>query len=159
MINGRRGARRNGLPGQLGWLPSLGALLLVVGLLWLQLLQPLEQLAYQGLYRWRGALAWDDRVVLVKIDEASLEQLGTFPWSRDRYTQLLNVFQTVLPNVVVFDLVFVEPSPADRLLAKAMRAHHQVVIASGASGAAPNDTLASAAITVGHVLHTWEDHQ
>jgi diguanylate cyclase (GGDEF)-like protein len=154
MINGRRGARRNGWLGRLGWLPSLGALLLVAGLLWLQLLQPLEQLAYQGLFQWRGPLAWDDRVVLVKIDAASLDQLGTFPWSRDRYTQLLNVLQTVPPNVVVFDLVFVEPSPADRLLAEAMRAHHQVVIASGTSEAAPNHTLASAAITVGHVLHT-----
>jgi diguanylate cyclase (GGDEF)-like protein len=154
MINGRRGIGRQAWQHGPSWLPVIGAWLFVAGLLWLQLLQPLEQLAYQGLFQWRGPLAWDDRLVLVKIDAASLDQLGTFPWSRDRYTQLLNVLQIVPPNVVVFDLVFVESSPADRLLAAAMRAHHQVVIASAGPDAAPNDTLASAAIGIGHVLHT-----
>jgi diguanylate cyclase (GGDEF)-like protein len=162
MMNGRRGIGRQAWPHgrwsptglRPSWLPAIGAWLFVAGLLWLQLLQPLEQLAYQGLFQWRGPLAWDDRLVLVKIDETSLDQLGTFPWSRDRYTQLLNVLQKVPPNLVVFDLVFVESSPADRWLAAAMRAHHQVVIASAGRDAAPNDTLASAAIGVGHVLHT-----
>jgi adenylate cyclase len=140
------------------WLPAGLALLLVAGMLWLRLLQPLEQVAYQWLFQSRGALTWDDRVVLVTIDDASLRQLGQFPWSRDRYTQLLDVLQTAPPNVVAFDLLFVEANPADQGLAEAMQAHHQVVLASGGtamqSQLAPNDRLRSAAIGQGHVWQT-----
>jgi adenylate cyclase len=140
------------------WLPAGLALLLVAGLLGLQLLQPLEQVAYQWLFQTRGALAWDDRVVLVAIDDASLRQLGQFPWSRDRYTQLLDVLQTAPPNVVALDLLLVESNPADQLLAEAMRTHHQVVLASGGSidqsQLEPNARLRSAAIAQGHVWQT-----
>ncbi len=154
MMHGRRGIGQQAVALGRSWLPAVGAWLFVAGLLWLQLLQPLEQLAYQGLFQSRGSLTWDDRLALIKIDAASLDQLGTFPWSRDRYTQLLNRLETVPPNVVVFDLVFVESSPDDRLLAAAMRRHRQVVIASGGPDAPPNETLAAAAIGVGHILHT-----
>jgi adenylate cyclase len=140
------------------WLSSGLALLLVAGWFGLGLLQPLEQVAYQWLFQGRGALAWDDRVVLVTIDDPSLRQLGQFPWSRDRYTQLLDVLQTAPPNVVVFDLLFVEANAADQGLAQAMQAHHQVVLASGGtvdqSRLVPNDRLRSAAIGQGHVWQT-----
>jgi adenylate cyclase len=152
-----RGAWRNWLSHWQLALPTGLAIVLVALLCWLQLLQPLEQLAYQGLFRSRGPLAWDDRVVLVKIDDASLQQLGTFPWSRDRYTQLLNLLQTATPNVVVFDLIFVESSGADAAFADALRAHQSGVIASGggrdSAVGAPNSQLANAAIGVGHVRH------
>ncbi|MFE1745425.1 hypothetical protein [Coleofasciculus sp. H7-2] len=32
--------------------------------------QPLEHLAYRGLFRLRGAMPWDQRVVLIDIDDA-----------------------------------------------------------------------------------------
>jgi adenylate cyclase len=140
------------------WLPGGLALILVAGMLSLQLLQPLEQVAYQWLFQGRGALAWDDRIVLVAIDDASLRQLGQFPWNRDRYSQLLNVLQTASPNVVALDLLLVESSPADRILAEAMQAHRQVVLASGGSldqsQLEPNARLRSAAIGQGHVWQT-----
>ncbi len=139
------------------WLASLLATLCVGLLYWLQILQPLEHVAYQGLFQWRGSLTWDDRIVLVKIDQPSLRQLGPFPWPRDRYTQLLNILTTAQPNVVIFDLIFAESSLADPLFAAAIRDHQQVVIASAWNetyGAwEPNNILRQAAIGTGHILY------
>jgi diguanylate cyclase (GGDEF)-like protein len=129
-------------------------MLLIGALCWLQLLQPLEQLAYRGLFQWRGPLAWDDRVVLVAIDAQSLQALGTFPWPRDRYTQLLNALEPAQPHVVVLDLIFAETGPDDRSFAAAMRSHPPVVIASGDAMTQPNPTIAAGAIGIGHVRHS-----
>jgi diguanylate cyclase (GGDEF)-like protein len=150
---GRRGRWRD--RGQTLW-PAGLAMLLVGVLFWLQLLQPLEQLAYRGLFQWRGPLAWDDRVVLVTIDADSLQALGTFPWPRDRYTQLLTALEPAQPHVVVLDLIFVEAGADDRSLATAMRSHAPVVIASGDAMTQPNPTIAAGAIGIGHVQHSTD---
>ncbi|MBE9030868.1 diguanylate cyclase [filamentous cyanobacterium LEGE 11480] len=157
-MNWRRQSRLDRWKHWQTWLPSLLATLFVAGLFWLKMLQPLEHLAYQWLFQWRGHLAWDERVVLVKIDEPSLKQLGAFPWSRDRYTQLLNVIKSSQPNTVVFDLVFSELSPADQRFAEAIRQHRQIVIAGAWNQPnrtwQPNPMLRKAAIATGHILQT-----
>lgn len=139
------------------WLISILATLWIGLLYWLQVLPPFEHVAYQRLFQWRGPLTWDDRIVLVKIDELSLRQLGPFPWPRDRYTQLLNILTTAQPNVVVFDLIFAESTLADPLFASAMRDHQQVVIASAWNERygdwEPNNILRQAAIGTGHILY------
>lgn len=109
------------------WLPGLfGAVmtLVVVQLGWSHAWSlPVEQLWF----RLRGPQPWDSRLVLVKIDQASLEQLGWFPWSRDRYQVLLNQLSD-RNNVVTVDLIFSEETPEDEALAAAMVAHGQVVL-------------------------------
>jgi signal transduction histidine kinase/CHASE2 domain-containing sensor protein len=137
--------------------PGGMAALFVVGLLKLGVWQPLEQLAYNMLFRFRGPLPWDQRVVIVAIDEASLRQFGRFPLSRKYYTLLLNRLTEAESSVVVMDVVFSEPTPEDQPLATAIARHGRVVLAqawnSQGQSLLPIPTLRSQAIAIGHVLN------
>jgi adenylate cyclase len=136
--------------------PGAVSALLVVGLLNLGVWQPLEDLIYGALFQARGEIPWDPRVVVVEIDQASLSALGSFPFPRRHYTTLLQILTQAKPNVVVFDLVFSESSPDDRLLALAMQQHGQVVLAQAWDGQGavwvPTPKLKAAAIATGHIF-------
>jgi diguanylate cyclase (GGDEF)-like protein len=95
-------------------------------------------------------------VVLIAIDEASLDALGAFPWSRRRYAELLQQLQTAPPQVVVFDLLFSDSSPDDGMFAEAIAAYPAVILASAwnrdGQPLGPTPTLATAALASGHIL-------
>ncbi len=143
-------------------LPGVAAAIISLGALHLGGWKPLEQLGYNSLFQLResGILPkpiWDKRVVVIAIDEASLRKLGRFPFSRDRYTQLLKALSPAKPAVVGFDIIFAESSPQDDQLADAMSAIGNVVLAK-----APDDqkkllpivpTLEAVAAERGHILH------
>jgi signal transduction histidine kinase len=125
-------------------------------------LQPLEQIAYRVLFQVRGALPWDERLVLVAIDDASVRQLGWFPWSRQEYVKLLNLLSEANASVVVFDLIWSESSPDDAQLAEAIMNQGRVVLSHAWDAAGlplfPVPELKQAAITTGHILkHQEED--
>jgi signal transduction histidine kinase len=140
-----------------GWrlLPGGLATLAVTLLTQLGLFQPLEQLSYQSLFLLRGKQPWDERLVLIAIDDTSLAQLGRFPWNRQRYVKLLNLLSPVEPNLVAFDLLFSEPSPDDQQLAAAMQQHGHVILAQAwdANGAPllPVASLRQNSLGVGHI--------
>ncbi len=144
--------------GEYGWrlLPGSGAALLLAILLNLGGVQPFEQVAYNTLFRWRGATPWDDRLVLISIDDASLQKLGRFPWPRRRYVELLNQLADAEPTVVAFDLLWSEPSPDDAALAAAMTESGYVVVAQAWDNRGmplpPVPTLTAAAIASGHMV-------
>jgi len=55
----------------------------------------------------------DPRVVIVNIDEASLKQLGRWPWSRDKLAALVDtLFDKYAVAAIGFDVVFAEPDPS-----------------------------------------------
>jgi signal transduction histidine kinase/CheY-like chemotaxis protein len=115
----------------------------------------LEQLATNQLLRLRGPLPWDERLVIVAIDDATLGQLGQFPLPRRHYTQLLKTLTEADSTIVAFDLLLVEPSAEDELLAQAMAEHGGVVLAEAWSAdlnlLLPNPQLADNAIAIGHI--------
>jgi diguanylate cyclase (GGDEF)-like protein/PAS domain S-box-containing protein len=137
-------------------LPGLLAALLAIGLLQLGIWQPLEYFTYNALFHLRGALPWSQQVVVVEIDEASLDQLGQFPWSRQCYTRLLNVLTPAEPSVVVLDLLFVEETPQDQALASAMAQQGRVVLAQSWDSKGklllPTPLLRAAAVATGQVF-------
>lgn len=53
-----------------------------------------------------------DRVVIVDIDEASIRELGQWPWSRDQIARLVDALNASGAVAIGFDMVFSEP---DRL--------------------------------------------
>ncbi|HEY9654549.1 MAG TPA: CHASE2 domain-containing protein, partial [Crinalium sp.] len=113
-------------------LPGSLTTLVFAALLSLGALQPLEQLAYSILFQLRGERAGDDRLVLIAIDDASIKQIGLFPWSRKQYVKLLNTLsekEAAAPSVVVIDLIWSEPSPDDAKLAQAIGRSGRVVLA------------------------------
>jgi signal transduction histidine kinase/CHASE2 domain-containing sensor protein len=141
-------------------LPGVVAALAIAALLHLGVLQPLENIAYSQLFQLRGAMPWDDRVVVVAIDNPSLSALGRFPWSRQRYTQLLKIMTQAAASTVVLDVLLPEPSPEDLELAAAMTEQGRVVLpkAWDINGVPLQATpvLQRAALTEGHI-HQRQD--
>ncbi|MBW4461797.1 MAG: EAL domain-containing protein [Nodosilinea sp. WJT8-NPBG4] len=132
------------------------ASLLVVSLSELGLLMPLVQAEYGLRFRLRGQRPWADQVVLIAIDEPSLDALGAFPWPRRHYAELMQGLQNGRPQVVVFDLLFSDPSPDDTVFAEAIAAHSAVILASAwdrdGRPLGLNPTLTEAALATGHIL-------
>ncbi len=65
----------------------------------------------------------DEDIVLVTIDDPSLQSLGRWPWPRATHAQLLSKLQAAKPKAILLDILLSEPSDAteDDALADAMR--------------------------------------
>lgn len=116
-------------------MPGIAAALIAIALAHLKFWQPLEQVGYNTLVRVHTQVFqphWDERIVVIAIDEASLKQYGRFPWSRTRYVQLLQALEPALPSAIGFDVLFAESTPEDLDLATALYASGSVVLATGA---------------------------
>ncbi|WP_448573412.1 CHASE2 domain-containing protein [Trichothermofontia sp.] len=111
----------------------------IVGLLtiafWrLGIWQPLEYLAYNQIVVLRQRLfrlTWSQEVVVIAIDEASLQQYGQFPWPRRHYTELLQKLAVSQPAAIGFDILFAEPTADDPAFAEAIAYSGNVVLAVG----------------------------
>ncbi len=68
---------------------------------------------------------------MIAIDDASVKALGRFPWPRSYYAELLDQLAPVQPAVVVFDILFSEPTDQDAQLAQAIVNSANVVLAVG----------------------------
>ncbi|NDJ19153.1 CHASE2 domain-containing protein [Myxacorys almedinensis] len=141
---------------ELGWrlLPGGIAALAIAALLKLGVLQPAEQLAYTALFQARGEVPWDDRLVLVAIDDGTLKRLGRFPFSRKYYAQLVDRLDTAGASVVALDVLFSEQTPEDQGLAQAMVRSGRVVLAQADEQIEfpllPVPQLYDAALAAGH---------
>ena len=148
------------------WLPirttplTLGLPLLAI-LLLLQataLPQRLDYWLYDAEITARPAPLADD-VVLVAIDELSLDRIGRWPWPRNIHAKLIDKLEAAGAETIVFDVLFSEPSPEDGALAEAMTQHGKVVLPLYLSPPSrnyliseqlPTNALASAAYALGH---------
>ncbi|MFZ4667516.1 MAG: CHASE2 domain-containing protein, partial [Prochlorotrichaceae cyanobacterium] len=112
--------------------------LITVGLNSIGAWQTLEWQGYRLLFaarqaEWLGNLLpsreWDDRLVVIAIDDQSLRTYGQFAtWKRDRYTELLNTLQASPPAAVGFALLFPEETPEDAPFAEAMAFNGTIVL-------------------------------
>lgn len=81
----------------------------------------LSNLLYDNLRR-LTPLPVDPRILIVTIDDYSLQQLGQWPWSRAMHAQLLDRLSAANVKGVLFDVIFSEPDSHpdnDQLLAQA----------------------------------------
>jgi len=105
-----------------------------------------------------------DNIIIIGIDEYSLQHLGRWPWSRDKYAKLLDVLTTEEAAVVGLDIIFAEPSSTntqdDIELAKAVKRNGRVVLPVLAEKTSltgqlletlPIPIIANAARAMGHV--------
>lgn len=119
------------------------------------MIQPLENAQYQVLFQLRGMQPWDERLVLVAIDEQSLAQIGRFPWSRQEYVQLLQVLSKSESSIVAFDLLFSESSAEDSAFAEAIAQQGHVILAQAWDADAvplqPVPILQQHALGIGHI--------
>ena len=100
----------------------LSALILLVllvdtsGLYKYPFLKQLENWTYDALLKFTLADTIDDRVVIVDIDEASLAEVGRWPWGRDQLAIIVdNLFDGYQAKVVGFDIVFAEKDESSGL--------------------------------------------
>lgn len=142
------------------FLPGAIATILMASLFHFGLLSPLEQIGYSTLFQLRGERKWDDRLVLIKIDEPSIKQFGQFPWKRSRYADLLDRLTQADASIIAFDLLFSESSPDDAAFAQAMLKSKRVVLAQAEDESGqpllPIPELRDAAVASGHI-RIWAD--
>jgi len=114
----------------------------------------LELVDTRGLdYRfiWRGPRPPAPEVVIVAIDDASVEQLGRWPWSRPVMARLLDQITAAEPAVVGFDIVQSEKTAAldvDRLRERAagIDAHSWEILRNAAAEGSGEDAALAAAV-------------
>ncbi len=63
----------------------------------------------------RGKISTTGEIVLVVIDEKSLDELGRWPWPRVRMAQMMDAFVKYEAKVVGFDVVWAEPDEHSEL--------------------------------------------
>ncbi len=114
------------------WRALLPALVVASGLLGAhvsgcRVYRSLELRADDFRLTWRPQRAADARVVIVAIDDTSIEHEGRWPWSRARMAELVRKLAAYQPRAVGFDIVQSEASPpeaggkaADEALARAL---------------------------------------
>jgi len=129
------------------------------GLAWTGNARRVDNQIYDRLIRWRAPPV-DPRILIVAIDDDSLTQLGAWPWQRGIHAQLIDRLKQDGAAVVAYDVLFVEPTPQDALLAKAIAQGPPLIApmlfqAPGTNGAAVDAVLPIPAVRdhagVGHV--------
>lgn len=151
--------------GPRAWLEWLGVLaacfIITTGLIYSQALGRADNIihdAYMGVFKHRP----DDRIVVVAIDNRSLEAIGLWPWPRQIHARLLDQLTGADVAAVGLDVLFIEPSATgDPVLSEALaRSGHtclpMAVEATGPDGARwgellPQPALAQAAAGLGQV--------
>jgi adenylate cyclase len=139
------------------WLTGTVAGIMSVAMLQLGMWKPLEFLGYKTLFQIResGVLpnpGWDSRIAVIAIEPQSLQEYGQFPWPRNRYAALLSALKKFPPTVVGFDILFLDPSPKDEMLAAALATNGKVVLPR-TTQEQPVASLKAAAAGVGHIMH------
>lgn len=88
----------------------------------------------------------DPGVVLVDIDEASIGQVGQWPWPRDVMAQMLDYLGQMSPAVVAYDIAFAEPDRTSLLLVADRLAERNIQLELPDAPEALDNDLAFAAV-------------
>jgi len=72
-------------------------------------MEQIEAKAYDLRFRARGEQKGTDKIVVVAIDEHSIEKLGRWPWPRIYWAQFLKNLTSYNPRVITMDVIFSEP--------------------------------------------------
>ena len=78
-------------------------------------LQDIEQRSLDLRFALRGSRAADPRIVIVAIDEKTLQQIGAYPLPRSQYAQLVRDLKQDGARVIAFDMTFPLPESSEAL--------------------------------------------
>ena len=68
----------------------------------------IELKLYDLKFRYRGTRPAGKEVVIIAIDDASVKEVGRWPWSREVLARLVNRLKESEPRVVALDIIFAE---------------------------------------------------
>src|SRR3954464_4083190 len=96
--------------------PLVFALLPAMGVLHLGVLQRLDDIIYDARLRATMPRTMDERIAIVDLDEKSLEEVGRWPWGRNKMAEMVDeLFDRQKAAVAGFDIVFAEPDESSGL--------------------------------------------
>jgi adenylate cyclase len=107
-ISASAGTRRYLARAALGLITTIGVLGHVTGRYNIPYIDQMENLLYDTRVRLSAPGGVDDRIVIVAIDEDSLERLGHWPFTREKFAVLMNNLFAYGAAVVAFDVLFAE---------------------------------------------------
>jgi len=81
----------------------------------------LEMDAYDARLKYLRGSKYSDKLAIIAIDQSSLDKLGSWPWDRTRYAELISKLKEKNPELLVFDILFQEPKPADKEFERAIK--------------------------------------
>lgn len=94
-------------------------------------LERFDWMIYDKISYWKQFIP-DDQIVIVAIDEKSLQTIGRWPWSRRIHAELLDRLRQAGRNVVALDFLMADPDDidpeGDRLLGMAIARHGAVIL-------------------------------
>jgi signal transduction histidine kinase/CHASE2 domain-containing sensor protein len=139
-----------------GFIVAVAILLLSFSAYFLQL----NSTAYDFTLRIAGPIIPTSPTLIVAIDEDSLERVGNWPWTRDKYASLIENVQAGSPKVIGVDLLLDEATTeeADNALALAISHSPSIVLAShlvsdngDGHWRNPSDRFLQRHVRIGHV--------
>jgi len=83
--------------------------LILVYMLGFEYLEIMELKARDFRFRLRGPVQPGPEVVLVVVDEKSLDEIGRWPWPRSKIAEVIKILDEDGARVIGFDIVFSEP--------------------------------------------------
>ncbi|PUE07101.1 hypothetical protein B9Z51_14580 [Limnohabitans sp. T6-5] len=142
---------------------SIVALALLACSLWWQWGTSFGNVIYDRLHRLRGP-APSSEIVVIAIDDFSLDRLGGWPVSRSVYVDLLKKLADTdnRPKAIGFDILFHDATPMDDAFAEQLKRHRAFLAVEtpldemGFSIKKPRDVLANAALGFGHINIAFE---
>lgn len=116
----------------------------------------------------RGDLPIDPRIVLIDIDDESIQRVGRWPWERSHHAEMIRILSQSGAAVIGYDILFSQPTLAkeDGALEEAIREAGNVYLPTGfelrdgqddtsflrvGREAAPLPALREAAAGIGHI--------
>jgi CHASE2 domain-containing sensor protein/signal transduction histidine kinase len=135
----------------------LGIAVVALGSVW-RLTASVDGLVYDRLLSLR-ALPITPDIVVVEIDNASVAKFGRWPWPRNIHARLLDELAKGKPWAVVYDVLFIEPTQDDAILAKAVAESPTYlpmlldadVVPGKVTAVRPVPPLSAAAAGLGHI--------
>ncbi len=101
---------------------AIGFAILFIIFIPLEIFQDLEHRWTGQMFRMRGMEPIDNRITVVAIDDASLKEIGVYPWPRGVYAGLLDKLVAHGIKVIGFDVLFFEASGKPKEDAKFIKA-------------------------------------
>jgi signal transduction histidine kinase/CHASE2 domain-containing sensor protein len=130
---------------------------MAIGLVQLGATLPIEDFAYNQLTQLRGERAWDDRVVIVEIDDETVSKFKDLPNNRSYHANLVKILTKYGASTIAFEPIFRDSSPGDEEFVKAINKHknNSVILARSWNdhneSIEPTPKLGKAALSVGHI--------
>ena len=142
---------------------TLALILVCVLLIQTQAAKRLDLMAYDAAIQMLPT-PLEDSVVIVAVDEKSLNGIGQWPWRRAIHAQLIDKLSRFNASLIAFDIIFSEQDTAhpedDEILAESIRSNGNVILpmhihplsyGSSMSEILPIPPLVNAAKRLGHV--------